>query len=265
MTEDGIRQLLDSGSDGNIKILHVDDDPDFGALTVDLLAKEDDTFQVEMATSASEGLEKLADGDYDCIVSDYDMPGQNGIEFLKEVRERYPEFPFILFTGKGSEEIASEAITAGVDDYLQKSFGSGEYTLLANRVRNAVQKYRSEQSAAHTRRFFSKLIEHSTDVIPVIGADGSIRYVSPSSEWNLGYEPEDVIGENAFDYIHPEDVEQAMEKFQEAMENPDHMPEIGFRFKHADGSWVRLHGRAKDLLNDPDVQGIVSYNRIVED
>lgn len=66
------------------------------------------------------------------------MPGQNGIEFLETDREEYPNLPFILYTGKGSEEVASDAISAGATDYLQKGSGTDQYQLLANRTPNAV-------------------------------------------------------------------------------------------------------------------------------
>lgn len=80
----------------------------------------------------------LADAEFDCVVSAHEMPGRNGIEFLELVREEYPDLPFVLFTGKGSEAVASDAISAGVTDYLQKGSGTEQYELLANRIVNAV-------------------------------------------------------------------------------------------------------------------------------
>ncbi len=247
-----------------VRVLHVDDDPDLTDLTAEYLIREDDSFDVTAVTSVDEALAVLENREVDCIVSDYDMPGHNGIEFLERVRADYPQVPFFLYTGKGSEEIASEAISAGVDDYLQKSHGTDHFSLLAKRISNAVEKHRSAKEAASTRRFFSTLVEYTTAVIPVIDPTGTLLYVSPSSKRILGYEPEDVIGDNAFDYIHPEDVERASSKFLETIENPESMPEVIYRFKHADGSWVELHGRAKNLIDDEDVGGIVSYNRIVD-
>ncbi|MFB6219086.1 MAG: PAS domain-containing protein [Halobacteriaceae archaeon] len=128
----------------SIHVLHVDDEPDFGDLVATFLEREDDRFEVETVTSASDGLARLGETSFDCIVSDYDMPRQNGIEFLEAVREDHPTIPFILFTGKGSEEIASEAISAGVSDYLQKGSGTERYSLLANRIDNLVAQYRAE-------------------------------------------------------------------------------------------------------------------------
>ena len=128
-----------------IEVLHVEDESDFADLTATFLEREDDQFTVETATSAEEGLERIRDHPPDCVVSDYNMPGMNGLQFFRAVRERYPDLPFILFTGKGSEAIASDAISAGVTDYLQKGSGTERYELLANRIRNAVQARREAQ------------------------------------------------------------------------------------------------------------------------
>lgn len=80
------------------------------------------------------------------------MSGETGIGFLRTIRERNPDLPFILFTGKGSEEIASDAISAGATDYLQKQIGSDQYTVLANQIENAVEQYRAKQRATDLDR-----------------------------------------------------------------------------------------------------------------
>lgn len=130
-----------------ISILYVDDEPDLGELVATYLKKENNQFNTETVTDATSALTRLADTTFECIISDYDMPGSNGIELLESVREDYPELPFILYTGKGSEEVASDAISAGATDYLQKGRGTDQYTILANRVQNAVEKYRSQRVA----------------------------------------------------------------------------------------------------------------------
>ncbi|PSP40846.1 hypothetical protein BRC63_05080, partial [Halobacteriales archaeon QH_10_70_21] len=69
------------------------------------------------------------------------------------VRKRYPDLPFMLFTGKGSEEVAGEAISAGVTDYIRKGPDTERFTVLATRITNAVERYRArKQAAASTRR-----------------------------------------------------------------------------------------------------------------
>ncbi|TKX67948.1 PAS domain S-box protein [Halorubrum sp. SP9] len=136
-----------------ISILHVDDDSAFAGLTSEMLSKQAPQFTVEIVMSPSEGLERLDTTDFDCIVSDYQMPHQDGIEFLDAVREDYQNLPFILYTGEGSEAVASDAIAAGVTDYLQKGSGMGHYAVLANKIRNAVESYRQRErlQASHDR------------------------------------------------------------------------------------------------------------------
>ncbi|MGM0399092.1 MAG: GAF domain-containing protein, partial [Halobacteriota archaeon] len=134
-----------SGERAPIRVLHVDDDPDVAELAASFLEREDDRIEVTTAESASEGLDMI-DG-VDCVVSDFEMPGTGGIEFLERVRDDHPDLPFILYTGKGSEDVASDAIAAGVTDYLQKETGTGQYALLANRITNAVAQYRSTTRA----------------------------------------------------------------------------------------------------------------------
>ncbi|MDY6819043.1 MAG: PAS domain S-box protein [Halobacteriales archaeon] len=134
-----------------IRVLHVDDEPDFADLTAQYLTREDERLEVVTETNASDGLSRLADERIDCIVSDYQMPSMNGLEFLEAVRKEYPDLPFLLFTGKGSEEVASDAITAGATDYLQKG-GTEQYELLANRVLNAVEQDRATRRATELDR-----------------------------------------------------------------------------------------------------------------
>jgi DNA-binding NtrC family response regulator len=87
----------------------------------------------------------------DCVVSDYDMHGLTGLELLEAVRAVDPDVPFILFTGKGSETIASRAISEGATDYLQMTSGTDQYTMLADRIENAVETYRSRRVLAESQ------------------------------------------------------------------------------------------------------------------
>src|SRR6056297_3239217 len=100
---------LDTG--GPFRVLHVDDDQSLIDVTATFLTQEDDRFVVEGATSGVEGLDRL-DDDVDCVISDYEMPEMDGLEFLEAVREQWSTLPFILFTAKGSD-VVSDAISAG--------------------------------------------------------------------------------------------------------------------------------------------------------
>jgi signal transduction histidine kinase len=127
----------------SVRVLYVDDDPAFADRVSASLRQEDDRITVESVTSAHEGLERL-DGTIDCIVSGYELVDTNGIEFLESVRESHPDLPFILFPDAGSEELASEAIAAGVTEYLPKGDGENLPTL-ATRIVEAVETHRTDR------------------------------------------------------------------------------------------------------------------------
>ena len=177
-----------------IRLLHVDDEPDFPETAAVFLERELDGLTVETAPDAEAGLACLEAGAFDCVVSDYDMPGRSGVEFLEAVRDRYGDLPFVLLTGKGSEEVASAAISAGVTDYLQKGSGTDQYAILANRIENAVGHYRSQQDLEENRRRLSLFVEQSP--LGVVGYDDSftITTVNGAAEEILGYDAEELVG-----------------------------------------------------------------------
>ncbi len=226
-----------------IRVLHVDDEPSLGELVVDFLEREDDRLTVQTTTRVEEGLTTLAEQEVDCVVSDYDMPGVSGIEFLEAAREEYPELPFILYTGKGSEEVASEAISAGVTDYLQKESGSDQYTILANRIVNAVERYRIKRGAEQTRTQLQAISEHSADAIMIIDADSRIRFANPAVEDHFGYTPSELLGERLTTIMperHREDHLDGLERYAEMGEKSLNWSDIEFPGRHKDGSEVPL-------------------------
>jgi len=201
-----------------IQVLHVDDEPDFADLTATFLEREDDRFSIETAPSADEGLERLVENEYDCVVSDYDMPGKDGIEFLESVREK-SGIPFILFTGKGSEEVASDAMSAGVTDYLQKRAGTEEYELLANRIENAIEA-RWDAERAERQEELMRLTEVAgntggfeldLETEDLILTDGARRLIDAS-------EDEQFHLEDGIELYHPEERDRIREILEEAIE-----------------------------------------------
>ena len=141
-----------------ITTLIVDNEPSFAELAAETLERKSESIIVETTTGARQALEALETSTIDCIVSDYEMPGMDGLELLEEVRTRDPDLPFILFTGRGSEEIASEAIAAGVTGYLRKQPGGGQYTLLANQITNAVSEYRARAELRKSERRYERTL-----------------------------------------------------------------------------------------------------------
>lgn len=179
------------------RVLHVDDEPDFGELVQTFLEREDETLNVVTETCAEAGIDRLVDSEIDCVVSDYDMPQTDGLEFLEVVQESHPETPFILFTGKGSEEIASEAISRGVTDYLQKAGGTEQYEVLANRIRNSVDRHRTERELQRNREFLTRVLNLNPSAIMVVNEAGEIVRANKRAEEVLGFS-ESTITTRAF-------------------------------------------------------------------
>lgn len=126
----------------SIELLLVDDDPDDLEMGELFLKRQSDRLSITARTSAAGGLNYVAEADPDCVVSDFYMPGTDGIEFLGEVRKRHPTLPFILFTGQGSEAVAKRAIVDDVTDYVEKGVGTNQYAVLAQRIHEAVDRSR---------------------------------------------------------------------------------------------------------------------------
>ncbi|MGB9966050.1 PAS domain S-box protein [Halobacterium sp. CBA1126] len=251
-----------TGADEPIRVLHVDDDESFGELAGTYLERVDDAIDVATVTTTTAALDRLDDAD--CVVSDYDMPAQNGIEFLETVRERYPDLPFVLFTGKGSEEIASEAISAGVTDYLQKEAGTEQYTVLANRVRNAVERRRSERALAERNRRLSTLISN----LP-----GMVYRCRNEPEWPMefvGGECERLTGHTADaleagdvvwgdDVIHPEDSGEMWPTVQAAIDGGEPF-EVTYRIRTRNGNTKHVWERGRGITDaDGDLHAIEGF------
>jgi PAS domain S-box-containing protein len=178
-----------------IQVLHVDDAPDFNELIRNILQNEKEQLAIETVTTVEEGLAILADRPPDCIISDYDLPGRGGIEFLEAVREQYPDLPFILYTGRGSEKVASEAISAGVTDYLRKETGTEQFHLLATRIENLVAKYRLERTAERREERLKLFFDESP--LGAIQWDEEFKFkrLNERAEEILGYEEAEIRGE----------------------------------------------------------------------
>jgi DNA-binding NtrC family response regulator len=116
-----------SSATGPIRVLLVDDEPDFAEVSATFLEREVERIECRVETSAADGMAVLSEEPIDCVVSDFDMQETDGLEFLRTVRSEYDDLPFVLYTGRGSEDVASEAISAGVTDYLQKQAGTDDY------------------------------------------------------------------------------------------------------------------------------------------
>jgi CheY-like chemotaxis protein len=120
-----LQSLSASSMPKRIRVLHVDDEPaDLEITRIFLKREAKDGFEIVSVLSAKEALERLKAGGFDIVISDYRMPGMDGIEFLEALRKNENvtnHIPFILFTGKGGEQVAKAAFNKGADRYIAKN------------------------------------------------------------------------------------------------------------------------------------------------
>ena len=133
-----------------ISILYVDDEPALLDVGKEFLERSG-AILVDTVPSAAEAQQRLMATCYDAIVSDYQMPDMDGIEFLKYVRKEFPNLPFILFTGRGREEVVIEALNNGADFYLQKGGQAvPQFAELEHKIKQAVEQQRNKQRIAES-------------------------------------------------------------------------------------------------------------------
>ena len=174
-----------------IRVLHVDDDPAFLDLSGDALPREG-PFEVTTETAPTAALDRFDPERFDAIVSDYDMPAMDGLELLEAIGERHPDVPRLVFTGKGSEAVASEAISVGVTDYLQKKAGLEQFTLLANRLQNAVEKTRTTRALRREKRWRDRILEATPMGIVVHDEAGTVTLANERARELLGATAEEM-------------------------------------------------------------------------
>jgi len=109
------------------------------------------------------------------------------------------------------------------------------------------------------------LVQNTSDIITLLEADGTIRYISPAVERVMGYKPEEQVETNAFDSVHPDDRERVLGIFAEVLKRPGLHPPFAFRVPHKDGSWRYLEYVVNNLLDDPAVRGLVVTSRDVSE
>ena len=242
-----------------ITVLHVDDDGDLLDLVETYVEARYDDVMVATDTDPRAALERFRHGgSYDCIVSDYDMPVLDGLDLLAAVREVTDRLPFILFTGKGSEEIAAEAISRGVDDYMQKGPGTDQYDVLVSRIRSYVSKAQTERALEDSEARYRALVEQNVVGIYLI-QNGEFVHVNPRLAEVFGYDQDEVVGMSPLVLTAEADRDLVAENIRKRVDGEVETIKYGFRGLRKDGGEfdLEVQGTRIELDGEPAVVGVL--------
>jgi len=186
-----------------ISVLYVDDEPDLLELGKAFLER-DGAYSVTTVISAPDALSLMDAGKFDIILSDYQMPEMDGIALLKEIRSRYNDLPFILFTGRGREEIVIDAINHGADFYLQKGGQPlAQFAELSHKIRVAVERRQTVDALRDSEQRLSDIINFLPDATFAIDTEGTVIAWNRAIEEVTGVPASAMTGKGNYAYAIP--------------------------------------------------------------
>jgi PAS domain S-box-containing protein len=247
----------------NLRGLVVEDTPEMAAQLKRILEKKFG-LSIEVAPDCATARDKLKAEAFDIATLDFMLPDGRGLELLEEITARGDLPRVIMVTGHGDEESAVRSFRSQASGYVIKDSQLG--SRLAESVEKALVEIdlrRAQAELSRREAHFRSLTEKSSDIVTVMRADGTILYESPSVERYLGYKPDEMLGKNAYDYVHPEDLPRLSRLFQSTLEKPGALLLIEYRFRHKEGPWRYFESIGRNLLTDPVVGGVVVNSRDV--
>lgn len=257
----------ESMKDNNINILAVEDSEEDYILILRHINKQfESVFAKRVETQ--EDLENELSHPWDLVISDYSLPGLNGLEVLKKVRSVNSDLPFILISGTIGEILAVEAMRLGANDYVMKDNLSRLGTTLKRELREYELKKLSKKSEERYNELLtrSKLVaENIQDLVCLHKRDLSYQWVSPSIKQLSGYTPEELTGKNPTDFIHNDDVGQLSGALMPMIEGKVEKAELTYRVRTKNGEYIWLETNAKPIYENGKITQILSTSRDITD
>ncbi|MEM3852669.1 MAG: PAS domain S-box protein, partial [Methanomassiliicoccales archaeon] len=209
-------------------LLFVDDD----AATRDAVARYLQMMfdvDVETASSGKNALEMVEKGNYDAIISDFEMPGMNGLELLDELKSKKIGIPFILFTGRGREEVIVDALNKGAEGYVRKGDDpKAVFSELMHLVDSAIERRRSQEETRLAKERLESFLKYSFDAVVLFDLNGKVVDTNPSFENIYGWKREEAIGQ-ILPMVPENEREGILEKFRLIIKTKEGLSYYGTR------------------------------------
>ena len=232
-----------------ITVLFVDDEPGLLDIARFFLERRGD-IEVTTSKSAGDALSALKERKFDVIVSDYEMPGMNGIDLLRKLKVHGRGIPFIVFTGQGREEVAIEALNGGANFYLQKGGEpKTQFAELENMIRHLVKLTRAEQAVRKSEEKYHDLLDNVNDLIQSVSPEGRFTYVNQTWLSTLGYDKSSLPGLSLSRIVKPENRKHFQEVFKSVLSGKD-VGIIKTSFVSRDGREVKVEGKMNCRFED---------------
>jgi len=243
----------------SLRVLLVDDNPDDRLLALRALQRELPNIKATEITEDDGLCAALDQGGFDVVVTDFQLRWSDGLRVLREVKKRFANVPVVMFTGTGSEEVAVEAMKAGLDDYVIKS--PRHYSRLPAAVMNALKQAQCRREKAEAESNFARLFETVPMGLFHMRPDGALLQVNNAFAEMLGFKTAAEVGQHhaAKFFLRPEE----HSAWRDAIEREGTLLRQELQFRRADGSliWVEISARA---LRD-GLSGSIFYEGSVED
>jgi len=226
--------------ESNIKLLALEDLEDDLFLVLRNLKRNGLNVEAKRVDNEELFRNELANGKWDIILSDYSLPTFNGLKAFEVFKEYNIDIPFILVSGTIGEDIAVSAMKAGVNDYVMKENLSRlapavirELIEAKNRQKNILLKNEIEQK----NEDYKILVENAADVIYTLSQEGIVLSINKVVTKITGWNKEEIIGKKFLDFIHPDSIDYAIEKFNEFLKG-NLFDEYQLKFLIKDGGTV---------------------------
>jgi PAS domain S-box-containing protein len=215
-------------------------------------------------------LEKLDEITPDIIITDYLMPGMNGIEFLKALKHKNNQIPVVIITGQGDETIAANSIKLGAWDYLVKS--ADFFVLLPTVVEKVLREWGLKESLRKSERRFQDLAERTSDWIWEVDIKGKYTYSNPLVKNITGCSPDEVIGTYFYDFFVDEFKKTLKQNIFQIMKEKRAIRSVEIHLKNKNGSkiiversGVPIFDKSGDLLGYRGIDRDISIRKKAED